>query len=70
MGDCPSKAHTDHIHKHVRPYYVQMDNSPRELPRAAKPSSRRGYVETLGDPYYKRVTLPRVPEDRYLSRDS
>jgi hypothetical protein len=70
MGDYPSKAHTGHIHKHVRPYYVQLENSPRELPRAAKPSSRRGCVETLGDPYYKRVPLPRVPEYRNLSQDS
>ena len=70
MGDYPSKAHTGHIHKHVRPYYVHMDNSPRELPRAARPSSRRGCVETLGDPYYKRVPLPRVPEYRDLSQDS
>ena len=70
MGDYPSKAHTGHIHKHVRPYYVHMDNSPRELPRAARPSSRRGCVETLGDPYYKRVPLPRVPEYRNLSQDS
>ena len=70
MGDYPSKAHTGHIHKHVRPYYVQMSNSPEELPRAAKPSLRRGCVETLGDPYYKRVPLPRVPEYRNLSQDS
>ena len=27
-------------------------------------------VETLGDPYYKRVPLPRVPEYRNLSQDS
>ena len=26
-------------------------------------------VETLGDPYYKRVPLPRVPEYRNLSQD-
>jgi hypothetical protein len=27
-------------------------------------------VETLGDPYYKRVPLPRVPEYRNLIQDS
>ena len=27
-------------------------------------------VETLGDPYYRRVPLPRIPEYRDLSRDS
>jgi hypothetical protein len=44
-----------------------MVNSPRELPRAARPSSRRGYVETLGDPYYKRVPLPRILEYQCLT---
>ena len=28
------------------------------------------FVETLGDPYYKRVPLSRVPEYRNLSQDS
>ena len=70
MGDYPSKAHIGHTHKYTSPYYVQMVNSPKELPRAAKPSSRRGCVETLGGPYYKRVPLPRVPEYRNLSQDS
>ena len=28
------------------------------------------FVETLGDPYYKRVPLPRVPEYHNLSQDS
>ena len=46
-----------------------MVNSPRELPRAEKPSSRRGCVETLGGPYYKRVPLQRVPEYHNISRD-
>jgi hypothetical protein len=29
VGDYPSKAHTAHIHKHVRLYYQRMVNSPR-----------------------------------------
>ena len=58
MGNHPSKAHSDYIHKHVRPYYVQMANSPRELPRAARPSYRRGNVEILGNPYHKRIPFP------------
>ena len=70
MDDHPSKAHTGNIDKHVRPYYVQMDNSPTELPRAAKPSSQRGCVEILGDPYYKIFPLPCVPEYRNLSQES
>jgi hypothetical protein len=32
MSDYPGKAHTGHIHKHGRPYYVQMFNSLRDLP--------------------------------------
>ena len=27
-------------------------------------------VETLGDPYYKRVPLPHIPEYRAISQDS
>ena len=27
------------------------------------------FVDTLGDPYHKRVTLPRIPEYRDISRD-
>ena len=61
MGDYPTKAHTGAIHQHVRPYYLQMPNSPRTLLRADKPSSRRGCVELLGSPYYKGVPLPRIP---------
>ena len=37
-----------------------MDNSPTVLPRAAKPSSRRGCAETLADPYKGKTPLPRV----------
>ena len=51
MGDYPFKAHTGAIHQHVRPYYLQMPNSPRTLLRTDKPSSRRGCVELLGSPY-------------------
>jgi hypothetical protein len=48
-----------------------MVNFPKELTLAASPSlSRKGYVETLGWLYYKRVPLPRIQEHRDLSRDS
>ena len=53
LGDYPSKHHTADVHCHVRPYYVHQDNSPSYLPRAMKPSSRRGCAEILGDPYTK-----------------
>ena len=38
-----------------------MKNSPRTMVQAAKPSSRRGCAEILGDPYYKKIPLPRIP---------
>ena len=61
LGNYPSKAHTGAVHQHIRLWYVHDKNSPRELPRALRPSSRRGCVETLGDPYNKRTPLPSVP---------
>ena len=70
MGDYPSKAHPGSIHRHARPYYLHMHNSPTELSRAAPPSSRRGCAETLADPYYKRVPLPKIPGYRKLDREA
>ena len=70
MCGYPSNAHTYDIHKHVRPHYVQIVNSPREVPRAAKPSSRRVCGEILEDPYYKRIPLPHIPEYHNLDQDS
>ena len=51
LADYPSKAHTGAIHTHMRPWYLHMDNSPNLLTRAAKPRSRRGCTEIIGDPY-------------------
>ena len=70
LGDYPSKAHTGAIHRHVRPFYLHMHNSPTELPRAAPPSSRRGCAETLADPYCKRIPLPKIPGYRKLDREA
>jgi hypothetical protein len=61
LGDYPSKHHSADIHQHVRPYYVQMNNLPTIHPEAARPSSQRGCVETLGDPYRSKTPLPSVP---------
>ncbi len=58
LGDYPSKHHTADIHQHVRPYYVQLDNSPTLLPQAIKPSTHQGCAEILGDPYSKKSPLP------------
>ena len=70
IGDYPSKAHAGAIHIHVRPYYLHMNSSLRELMRARKPSSRRGCVEILDSPYYKGVPLPRIPNIRELGKSS
>ena len=66
MGDYPSKHHTAVIHRHVRPYYVHTETSPRQLIRASKPSSRRGCAETLGEQNVKQIPLPRIPNYRDL----
>ena len=66
LADYPSKNHPGEHHRHVRPYYVHMPNSPAFLPRALKPASRRGCVSTLGDAYRKRSPLPSLPSE---SRD-
>ena len=64
LGDYPSKHHSGDIHRHVRPYYVHVSNSPRFLPRAFKPSSRRGCAKILGDKYLKRTPLPSLLQSR------
>jgi hypothetical protein len=64
LGDYPSKHHPANVHQHVRPYYVHEANSPSLLPRATKPSSRRGCAEILGTPYTKRYPLPSIPFTR------
>ena len=68
LGDYPSKAHTGAGHQHVRPYYLHQENSPRVLQRALQPSARRGCAEILGDPYHKKVPLPRIPNSRELGK--
>jgi hypothetical protein len=63
LGDYQSKAHLGGHHLHVCPFYVHMPTSPRFLPRAAKPSIRRGCVKQVGN-YTRKMPLPvldRVP---------
>ena len=61
MGDYPTKPHTAAIHRHVRPYYLHVYNSPTTLLCETKPSARRGCAETLGYPYHKQIPLPSIP---------
>ena len=70
LADYPTKHHLWQIHKHVRPYYIQMPNSPTELLRVSKPSLRRGCVGILGDPYLRQIPLPRIPNYRKPSLGS
>ena len=64
LADYPSKHHLWQIHQHVRPYYLQIPNSPTEHLRVDKLSLRRGCVGILGDPYLRQVPLPRIPNYR------
>ncbi len=42
-------------------WYLHMENSPRFLPRAQKPSVLKGCVGTLNDGYICNAPLPRAP---------
>ena len=60
MGDYPTKAHFRQIHRHVKPHYLHMLNSPTILYRAAMPSTWQGCAEILGDRYQGKIPLPRI----------
>jgi hypothetical protein len=67
LGGYPCKHYSANIHQYVQPNYVQMNNSPTILSRAATHSSWQGCIETLGDPYRGKTPLPSVPN--YRERD-
>ena len=58
------------MHTHMRPYYLHMKTLPTQLIHATKPSTRRGCVETLGDPYSKGIPLPKIPRFRAQGSNS
>ena len=58
LADYVTKHHTAAGHRHARPYYVHTKNSPRFLARAEMPSTRRGCVGKIGDPYLRKNPLP------------
>ena len=70
MVDYPNKAHTGPVYTHLRPYYIHMENSTIELIRAAPPSTWRGFVELLEDPYTKGIPLPKISNHYVPGRDS
>ncbi len=61
LADYQSKHHAMSHHIKVRPWYLHMENSPRFLPRAQKPSTLKGCVGTLDDGYVCILPLPRGP---------
>jgi hypothetical protein len=62
LADYQSKHHVGLHHVAVRPWYLHMNNSPRILPRAQRPSLLKGCVGTLKDGYVCKVPLPRAPQ--------
>ncbi len=60
LFDYQSKHHVGSHHVRVRSYYLHMNNSPRELQRALRPSALKGCVGTLEGGYVHNVPLPRV----------
>ena len=61
LGDLQTKAFTAKDTERIRPFYQHMNNSPRTLVRAMLPSTRRGCVGNIRDPYVHRKPLPNVP---------
>ena len=61
LGDMPTKNHNGAHTQRVRPFYLQTRYSPRLLPRAPRPSVRRGCVGKPGNPYMHRNPLPVIP---------
>ena len=64
LGDYPTKAHDERGTIHARPFYVHTKDSPRLLPRAPKPSTRRGCVGVIPNPYLRRTPLPLLRSTR------
>jgi hypothetical protein len=60
LADYQSKHHIRSHHVAVRLWYLHTENSPRVLPRAVRPSTLKGCVETLQNGYICNAPLPRV----------
>jgi hypothetical protein len=67
LADYQSKHHVGSHHVTVRPWYLHMNNSPRVLPRAQRPSALKGCVGTLKDGYVRKVPLPRAPRVQHAN---
>jgi len=60
LADYQSKHHVGAHHVNVRTYYLHMENLPRFLAQAVRPSTLKGCVGTLKDGQFRRVPLPRL----------
>ena len=68
LADYPTKHHIAAVNEHMCLYYIQIDRSPTVLHDASKPSTTQWCDEILGDPYLKKVSLPRIPNYCDLSK--
>jgi hypothetical protein len=70
LANYKSKHHVDSHHAPGKPWYLHMENSPRVLPRAQRPSALKGCVGTLKDGYIRKVPLPQAPKIQHASHIS
>jgi hypothetical protein len=68
LADYQSKHHPGAHHTAVWPF-LHEENSPMELPRAIRPSTLKGCVETLKDGYVGNIPLPQVPQIQSASHE-
>jgi hypothetical protein len=61
LANYQSKHHIGLHHTAVWSWYLHLENSPRVLPRAKRPSALKGCVGTLKDGYIRKVPLPQAP---------
>jgi hypothetical protein len=68
LANYQSKHHIGLHHTAVRPRYLHLENSPRVLPWAKRPSALKGCVGTLNDGYIRKVPLPQAPRIQHASQ--
>jgi hypothetical protein len=67
LADYQSKHHIGSHHTAVRPWYLNLENPPRVLPREKWPSALKGCVGTLKDGYICKLPLPQAPQIQHAS---
>jgi hypothetical protein len=67
LADYQSKHHMGLHHVAVRPYYLNMEHSPRFVSRATRPSTLKGCDGTLEGGYIPNIPLPRIPQRQSTS---